>query len=189
VQLENSVTLDGMISSSRLAEVAEVDRFMGEQKYLSEGLPTWRESHISGWLTAEWPILDEDGVALEATRLVFSCKAEETSRLSVSVLLRGNRVFGVDLVPNSVCKMNGPRAQRLGLPSRVCGSHFHEWADNRDHALATRVGEMPHRRPTPKALSRLPHALMALAQAINLSLTTEQASFDVPPQGRLDLGR
>jgi len=89
------------------------------------------------------------------------------------------------LVPASESKMNGPGAARLGLPSHVRGSHFHEWADNRDHALKAGLGSMPHRRPSPKLLTRLPHALAHLAQAINLTLTPEQASFDVPPLGTL----
>jgi hypothetical protein len=169
----------------RLAEVNEVDRFLAEQKFLTDALPEWRDSHITGRLTAQWPIIDSEGVAREGTRLVFVCKAEDVSRLSLSVLLRGNRIFGVDLVPGNECKINGPGAARLGLPSRVCGSHFHEWADNREHALAAGLGSMPHRRPTPKLLTRLPHALAAMAQAVNLTLTAEQASFDVPPTGRL----
>jgi hypothetical protein len=164
-----------------MAEVNEVDRFMRDQKSLNEGLPPWRESHITGRITAEWPIIDSEGVLREGTRLVFVCKTEDVNRLSISVLLRGNRVYGVDLVPSHECKLNGPRAERLGLPARVCGSHFHEWADNRDMALASGLGHMPHRRPTPALLTRLPHALLALAQAINLTLTPEQASFDVPP--------
>lgn len=84
--------------------------------------------------------------------------------------------------------MNGPHAQRLGLPSRVSGSHFHEWTDNRDYAIATGLGNMPHRRPTPRLLTRLPHALAAMCQAVNLTLTAEQASFDVPPVRFLPLG-
>ena len=174
-----------MTPATRLAEANEVDRFMVEQKFLTETLPEWRDSHISGWLTAQWPIIDSEGVLREATRIVFVCKAEDISRLSLSLLLRGNRIHGVDLVPGNECKMNPPKAARLGLPSRVCGSHFHEWADNRDHALAAGIGEVPHRRPPPKLLTRLPHALAALAQAVNLTLTAEQASFDVPPTGRL----
>jgi hypothetical protein len=176
-----------MTTAARRAEVEEVDRFLAEQKSLTEGLPAWRESHITGRITAEWPVVDSDGVLREGTRLVFVAKASDISYLSVSLLLRGNRVFGVDLVPGSECKMNGPQAAKLGLPARVCGSHFHEWLDNRDMALSAGLGHMPHRRPTPTLLTRLPHALAAMAQAINLTLTPEQASFDVPPVRELPL--
>ena len=176
-----------MTPASRLAEVNEVDRFLAQQKTLSEGLPRWRDSHITGRLTAQWPIIDSEGVLREGTRLVFVCKVDELTRLSVTLLLRGNRIFGVDLVPGNECKVNGPGAARLGLPARVCGSHFHAWADNRDLALSAGLGAMQHRRPTPKLLTRLPHALAALAQSVNLALTPEQASFDVPPQGSLPL--
>lgn len=177
-----------MTPAARLAEVTEVDRFMAEQKFLTEGLPAWRESHITGRLTAEWPIIDSEGVLREGTRLVFVCKADDVTRVSLSLLLRGSRIYGVDLVPGNECKMNGPRAEKLGLPSRVCGSHFHEWSDNREMALAAGLGHMPHRRPTPTLLTRLPHALTAMAQAINLTLTPEQASFDVPPARDLPFG-
>jgi hypothetical protein len=178
-----------MTTATRLTDVDEVDRFLADQKTLTEGLPQWRDSHIKGWLTAAWPILDSDGIVLEGTRLVFTCKADDSERLSASLLLRGNRIFGVDLVPASESKMNGPGAQRLGLPASVRGSHFHTWEDNRGHALANGLGDMPYRRPTPELLTRLPHALAALRQAVNLTLTAEQLSFDVPPQGQLKLGR
>jgi hypothetical protein len=177
-----------MTTATRLAEVNEVDRFLADPKFLTEGLPHWREGHITGRLTAQWPIVDSDGVLREGTRLVFVCKVDDLAYLSTTLLLRGNRIYGVDLVPASVGKTNGPAAKRLGLPPRVSGSHFHQWDDNRDHALAAGLGGMPYRRPTPRALTRLPHALAALAQPINLTLTPEQASFDVPPQGHLRLG-
>jgi hypothetical protein len=178
-----------MTTATRLAEVEEVDRFLADEKTLTEELPAWSDSHIPGRLTAQWPIIDSQGVLREGTRLVFVCKVEDLERVSVSLLLRGNRIFGVDIAPESECKMNGPSAARLGLPARVCGSHFHTWRDNRDHALMAGPGDMPHRRPTPRLLTRLPHALAALRQEVNLTLTAEQLSFDVPPQGQLRLGR
>jgi hypothetical protein len=178
-----------MTAASRLADIDEVDRFLAGQKTLTDGLPAWGESHLTGRLTASWPIVEEGGLVREGTRLVFVCKADDLSRLSISLLFMGNRVFGVDLVPASECKLNGPLAQRLGLPARVCGSHFHQWSDNREHAIAAGIGSMPHRRPTPRLLTRLSHALPALCQAINVTLTAEQASFDVPPQASLPLGR
>ena len=170
-----------MPTSAHLADVEEVDRFLAEQKFVTEQLPEWRESHITGRLTAVWPIVDSEGVIREATRLVFVCKADELSYVSATLLLRNNRIFGVDLVPPCQIKTNGFGAAKYGLAPVISGSHFHTWADNREHALAAGVGNMPYRRPTPRPLTRLPHALAALAQAVNLSLTAEQASFDVPP--------
>jgi len=174
-----------MVTAARRAEIEEVDRFLAESKTLSEGLPPWSDSHIPGRLSAAWPVADQDGVVREGTRLALICKASDTSYLSVTLLLRGNRIYSVDLVPAGQRKTNGPMARYLGLPPVVVGPHFHRWEDNREHALANGAGDMPHRRETPPLLVRLPHALTALCQATNIILTPEQASFDVPPQGTL----
>ena len=175
-----------MSTASRLSLVQEIDTFLAEPKSLSDGLPQWAESHIPGRWTSAWPIQDADGIFLEATRLVFTGRRDDPTQFSVSLLFRNERIQAVDITPARVCKMNPPDAgARFDLPSKVCGSHFHEWKDNRHLALELGLGRLPYRRPTPKLLTKLPHALAAIAQATNLTLTAEQASFDVPTQGML----
>ncbi|MFN7389256.1 hypothetical protein [Brevundimonas sp.] len=175
-----------MSKSSRQFDVQEVDDFLAAPKSVSDGLPHWAESHIPGRWTASWPIQDADGIFEEGNRLIFTGKRDDPTQLSVSLLFRNSRVQAVDLAPATVCKLNPPDAgDRFGLPSEICGSHFHEWRHNRHVALELGLGRLPYRCPTPKLLTRLPHALSAIAQAINLTLTAEQASFDVPSQGSL----
>lgn len=173
-----------MTTASRTAEVGEVDRFLLEDKALGHPPPEWRDSGAPGWWTARWPIEDQLGVVQEGAELRFMCKKDDPSRLSVSMLLGGKRIYAIDLVAFER-KPNPPNAGRYGLPPEVTGSHFHTWADNLDYAFGAGVGQMPYRRPTHDSLRRLPHALAAIAQATNLSLTPEHASFDVPSQGYL----
>jgi hypothetical protein len=177
-----------MTAISRSNEVAEIDRFLAEQKTVTDALPEWKDGENLGRWQAEWPVLDQDGIAREGTRLVFSCRKQRTDLVSIRLLLRGQQIYGIDLVVPEETKPNPPDAMRFGLPSRVSGSHFHRWDDNRDYALRVGPGSLPYRRPTPVHLSRLPHALASLAQATNLVLTPQQLSFDVPPQGYLLVG-
>jgi hypothetical protein len=177
-----------MTAASRSNEIAEIDRFLAELKTVTDALPEWKDGENLGRWQAAWPVLDEDGIAREGTRLVFSCRKERTDLVSIRLLLRGQQIFGIDIVSPGETKPNPPDAFRYDLPSRVAGSHFHTWKDNRDHAQRIGAGSLPYRRPTPTHLSRLPHALAALAQATNLVLTPQQLSFDVPPQGYLPIG-
>ncbi len=177
-----------MTTQSRQTEVAEIERFLMEQKTVTDALPEWKDGdNVARW-QAEWPVLDSDGVAREGTRLVFTARKQHTEYVGIRLLLRGQQIFGIDLVAPQEAKPNPPDAHRYGLPARVHGSHLHTWDDNRDYALRVGAGSLPYRRPTPTHMSRLPHALAALAQATNLVLTPEQLSFDVPPQGYLLIG-
>ena len=177
-----------MSAKKHQAEVAEVDEFFREQKSLTEALPVWRDGHVPGKWTAEWPILNVNQVAIERTRLVFSCKKSDIKTLSVSVLYRNARVAGIDLVHAGERKDNPPQARSLGLPPVVLGPHFHLWEDNRGYVLANGLGDVKVRRPTPEKLTTLPQALKALVQRMNFVLTPEQLSFNVPRQGYLALG-
>lgn len=178
------------MTSIHQAIVSEIDTFLAEAKGLAASIPHWAESHIPGRWTAQWPIETADGVLTEGTMLRFAGPSDNPACLSVSLFYRNHRIQAVDLVPGGICKRNPPDAGlRHGLPAEVCGSHFHEWKHNRHLALSVGPGRLNYRAPTPSALTRLPHALSALAQAVNLTLTPEQASFDVPPQGALLLKR
>jgi hypothetical protein len=177
-----------MTTASRISEVTEVDRFLAEAKTVTEALPEWKDGNKSGLWQAEWPIADVDGVLLEGTRLVFTVRKDDPQTASIRLLLRGQQVFGIDLLKSGSGKPNPPDAHRMSLPREVRGSHFHRWDDNRARALVVGVGELPYRRPTPMALTKLNQALKALAQEVNLVLTPEQLSFDAPAQGYLSMG-
>ncbi|MEN5175496.1 hypothetical protein [Brevundimonas diminuta] len=173
-----------MSNASRQAEVEAIDRFLAESKALGDPRPEWRESDKPGWWAARWPIEDHLGVTHDGAELRFMCRKDDLKRLSISMLFGGNRIYAVDLVTYER-KPNPPDAHRFGLPPVVTTSHLHTWADNRAHALGNGPGSMPYRRPTENSLRRLPHALAALAQGTNLTLTPEHVSFDVPSQGYL----
>lgn len=173
-----------MSTKSRLLDADAVDAYLAEPKFLTEGHPHWAESHIPGRWTAVWPIQDEAGITGNGNNLTFTGKCDDPSHTSISLMWGHNRVHAVDLVSGQVTKMNPPDAgRRFGLPPEVTGSHFHLWEHNRHVAVAVGVERLPYRVPTPKLLTRLPHGLAALAQQINLTLTPEQATFDVPTQG------
>lgn len=179
-----------MAKSSRVLDVEAVDAYLAEPKLLTEALPEWTQHHIPGRWTAVWPIMDEAGIVEASNHLRFVGKCDDPAYTSISLMWDNNRVHAVDMVPGQVEKDNPSDAsRRFGLPARVNGSHFHQWEHNRHVALAVGLERLPYRSPTPKLLTRLPHGLAALAQQINLTLTPEQATFDVPPQGLMLLKR
>jgi hypothetical protein len=179
-----------MMTISKHNELAvEIDQFLADVKSLSDTWPNWRDSHIPGSWTAQWPILSSNQVAHQDCKLVFQCKKSDTRYVSVSVIFRRNRISAVDLVRATDRKHNHPTAYRYGLPAVIEGSHFHQWSDNREYLIENGFSSgLPLRRPTPTKLTSLPHALAALTQNVNLVLTNEQLSFDVPAQGYLSLG-
>jgi hypothetical protein len=174
-----------MTAATRARDVAEVDAYIAEAKTVTQALPQWKGSSRVDDYTAEWPIVDANGALISGNRLVFTCRKTDLRWVTIALLYRNKRVYGIDLDPPGRRKPNPPDAGRLGLPSMVSGAHFHLWTDNRNKALEIGIGEVPYRRPCPVLMSKLPRALAHLAQDVNLSLTPEQLSFDVPPQGNL----
>jgi hypothetical protein len=94
-------------------------------------------------------------------------------------------VWRVDLIDGVVIKYNPPSAEALGLPAKIDGSHEHRWDDNRSLIASGGDWTLPIRRPTKPQLRRLPQALAALADSINLTLGHEQRDFDIPPADSL----
>jgi hypothetical protein len=174
-----------MTATTRARDVAEVDAYIAEPKTVTQELPEWKGSPRVGDYRAEWPIVDASGALLSGNRLVFTCRKTDLRWVTVALLYRNKRVYGIDLDPPDRKKPNPPDAGKYGLPPYVSGAHFHRWQDNREKALDLGLGQVPYRRPCPMLMSRLGHALAHLAQEVNLSLTPEQLSFDVPPQGNL----
>ena len=174
-----------MTAATRAKDVEDVDAYMAGTKSVTDGLPSWTNSPRIEIFTAEWPIIDADGAILAGNRIVFTCRKTDLRWVTIALLYRNKRVYGIDLDPPGRIKPNPPDAYRFGLPSQTSGAHLHRWEDNRLKALDVGIGEVPYRRPCPVLMSKLPHAMAHMAQDINLSLTPEQLSFDVPPQGDL----
>jgi hypothetical protein len=99
---------------------------------------------------------------------------------SISVIFNRQSVSRLDFVPPNACENNPLWAARLGLSPRVCGPHFHGWTHNRDHVLTGEEWQLPCREPLPPQVRRFEQALPWLAGLINLILTPEQRSFEIP---------
>jgi hypothetical protein len=171
--------------SPRDAEIAEIDAFLAREKTLVGPLPIWNQGSRRGEVEAVWPVADADGISIANLR--FRCSKSHLAYPSMSMIMRGQPIWRVDLVPPDEWKPNPPWAEGLGLPPVITGSHGHEWPDNRDHVSRIPVGpwDLPARRPLQPQIRRLTHALPAFAERINLVLTHEQRGFDVPPQSEL----
>jgi len=165
------------------ADVADVDRFLAEQKVLSIPVPSWTPSNRPNELQAIWPI--EDDIGIRRGELRFRVHRLRTDSPSVSVIFRGNSIARLDVVPLGECKMNPPWAYILGLPPEACGPHIHSWADNREHVQRSQVWELPARRPVEHGLRRVPQMLPWIADSAGISLTPEQRDFVAP--GRTEL--
>ena len=174
-----------MARPSRQTELAEVDDFLASDKFLDERLPTWTGDLRPDEWTARWAIRDDIGVIRAGTELRFRSLRVRASQFSISVLYRGQPVYRLDMVDPTEAKLNPPDAYRFDLSARIVGSHIHAWIDNRTYILANGFGSLPYRRQIPISLRRVPHALMQIAQEINIHVTPQQASFDLPPQGDL----
>lgn len=158
------------------AEVAEVDGWLAEQKTLAGAFPGWGNSYGRDH-TARWGIVDGDGI--QRGELAFS--SDRTLVHPSIVVMMGKRmVFRLDLVPETECEPNDFGGQALKLPGMVCGSHTHSWVHNREWVRVHGFGELPYREPTPKALKTLEQALAAVADAVNIDLTTDQRDCRLP---------
>jgi len=164
-------------------DIAEIDAFMAEQKTLAGPPPEWQDGTRPGELSATWNIADAVGIV--RAQLRFRCPRHSPQFPSISVVYRGNLISRLDIVAPDQCKLNPPGAAALGLPPKVCGSHWHPWTDNRHFVLSAGFGQVPYRRLIPPQVRRLPQALPWLSDQINLTIGPDQRGFDVPPQGEL----
>lgn len=165
------------------ADIAAADEYLAERKALHGPIPQWRKSTFDGEQEAIWNI--EDSVGILRGQLRFRFPRPFRAFPSISVIFRTNSIWRIDLAPPDLCKSNPFGAMQLGLPATVCGSHGHEWPDNRDFVLRSPTWHLPHRRPIQPQIKRLPQALYFLADQINLVINSDQRGFDVPPQSDL----
>jgi hypothetical protein len=164
-------------------DIPEIDAFLQESKSLQGPPPEWEKGAFPGELSATWNIADSVGIV--RAQLRFRCPSAGRHFPSISVIYRGSLITRLDLVPPDECKPNLPGAGALGLPPKVCGSHWHPWSANRIYTERAGFGRLPYREPIQPQVRRLPQALLWLADRINLTIAPDRRNFDVPPQGEL----
>jgi hypothetical protein len=162
----------------------EIDAFLAEAKTLIGTFPDWKKNEFRpDEYDNAWSVSDSLGIVRAQMRFRFS--VVNRGFPSVSLIYRTQLVWRVDLVPSEECKFNPPTAHLLGLPPKVCGSHWHGWPDNRAYVEAHGFGQLPYRRPIPIQVRKLEQAVLSLADQISLQIAPEQRGFDVPPQSGL----
>lgn len=174
--------LGGMAGLS-LTEVAAIEAFLAGSKTLDGETPHWDKSNFPGELAGRWPILDELGIG--RAHLRFRVSESDPSAPSISLIFGGGSIGRVDLVPSGNCEPNPPDGYRMGLPPRVCGSHFHSWHDNKDYLTENGLGSMPYRRALQPQIRRLEQLVPWFCEQVNISITADQRRFNVPLQRTL----
>jgi hypothetical protein len=172
-----------VVASTIIADVAAVDAFLTSPKTLSGAPPEFGRSPFNrgGQYEREaiWPIADSSGIVTTG-QLRFVVRPGLELGPSISVIFNRQAVSRLDFVPLSECENNPFWAGYSGLPPRVCGPHFHGWTYNRSHVLTQEEWQLPCREPLPAQVRRFEQALPWLADLINLILTPEQRSFEIP---------
>jgi hypothetical protein len=162
-------------------DVAAVDQFIANSKRLYGAQPEFGPSAfqrrgIREW-QAVWPIADDIGV-ITTGQLRFIARPME--RHSISLLFNEQAVARLDFVTIAECESNPLWAEELGLPARVCGTHFHRWEHNRAHVLATGRWELPCREAVQPQVRRFAQGFPWLASQVNLVLNPDQRYFEPP---------
>jgi hypothetical protein len=173
-----------VVASTIAADVAAVDAFLADGgKTLSGAPPEFGVSAFNrnGQYEREaiWPIADSLGIVTTG-QLRFVVRPGLDLGPSISVVFGRQAISRLDFVPVNECESNPAWAAPLGLPPRVCGPHFHGWTHNRHHVLTQEEWQLHCREPLPPQVRRFEQALPWLADRINLVLTPEQRSFDIP---------
>lgn len=174
------------MAGSFVDDVAAVDNFwLDTPKTLSGPPPEFGVStfYRDGAYNREavWPIADSLGI-VTAAQLRFVVRPGLQLGPSMSVIFNRQAIARLDFVPAQECEPNPLWAARLGLPPTVCGPHFHSWAHNREHVWTHEKWELPCREPLAPQIRRFEQAFPWLADQMNLVLTPEQRSFDIPQE-------
>ena len=172
-----------MVPAARASDVRAVDAFLAEEKFLQGPYPPWIPGTYADEFMAIWLI--EDSLGIARGQLRFSLRPSRIAAPSVSVIFRNNPIWRLDLEEPDVCKTNPLWAEAVRAEPRVCGSHCHEWHDNRQHILAQPIWELPCRRAIQPQIKKLQQAIPWLADQIKLTLTPDQRGFGVPSQSHL----
>ena len=176
----------GAVAGSTADDVAAADAFWADASKTLAGAPP--EFGISKFnrdgqyeREAIWPIADSLGI-VGTGQLRFVVRPGLHLGPSISVIFNRQALARLDFVPPNECEPNPLWAGSQGLPPEVCGPHFHDWQHNRLHVLKHDRWELPCREALPPQVRRFEQALPWLAARLNLVLTAEQRSFDVPKE-------
>lgn len=172
--------------SSIAADVAAADAFWNDApKFLAGPAPEFGVSTFNrnGQYEREavWPIADSIGVVTSG-HLRFVVRPGLELGPSISVIFNRQAIARLDFVPPGECENNPLWAATAGLPPKVCGPHFHGWEHNRANVLRTERWELSVREALPPQVRRFEQALPWLADKMNLVLTPDQRTFDVPTE-------
>jgi hypothetical protein len=165
--------------------VEAVDAFWADIKQLAGPPPEFGASKFNreGQYEREaiWPIADSVGIVTTG-QLRFVVRPGLQLGPSISVIFNRQAIARLDFVPPDECESNPLWASQSGLPSRVCGPHFHSWEHNRHHVLVQERWELQCREALPIQVRRFEQAFPWLADKMNLVLTPDQRQFDVPAE-------
>ena len=166
--------------------MAAVDAFLKDSpKALSGRPPEFGASpfHRKGEYEREatWPIADSLGI-VGTGQIRVVVRPGLYLGPSISVIFNRQAITRLDFVPANECESNPLWAAALGLPPRVCGPHIHTWEHNRNHVLTHEDWELPCREPLPPQIRRFEQAFAWLTDRMNLVLTPEQRSFELPTE-------
>jgi len=88
------------------------------------------------------------------------------------------------VAPDTDEKANPPWAAALKLPNYVKGAHTHHWYANKDHVAKNWDKALPCSEPIPHKLTELEHVVAYAAEALNITMTSEQRVVNLPNQGK-----
>lgn len=118
----------------------EVDDFITSPKCLCGPPPLWEKESRPDEVGIRWPVVAEDGDEDKA-ELAFLYRTESPEDKSVTLVYRKLPVCRIDLKPRDHRHINADRAESMGLPGTIFGSHAHLWLYNREHVLRLPLAE------------------------------------------------
>lgn len=171
-----------MVAAARSDEVELVDAFLAQEKFLSGAPPEFgprlRGKQGSLWDTT-WPVADKAGIVENGNLRVNYAPASE-KLFSIVLVFRQQCIYRLDFVAETVCHANPLWVRAIGIEPTVCGPHAHPWDVNRDHILGQNVWDLPCRVPLPQQIRRFDQAFPWFAEQVNLTLSPDDRSFDLP---------
>ena len=160
-----------------------IDRFLANPSKVLDGYqPHW--IYAKGYQDHQlpWPIYKED-TGLTRAQLRFRLPDQDFRYPSLSLFVQGRTVCRLDRADEETCKPNSPFAHRVGLPPLVCGTHIHDWTDNRPYIEATRVWDVPVRRPVGEQLTNIDAMFFWFCDHINVRIQPHNRPIVLPDVG------
>lgn len=166
--------------------VQRVNAFLGERKSLLgfQGMADWVRDPGMGEERAQWPLLEGSTAPPDSFLAIVAHPHAKVQTWSFLVRF-GQRVMGLDHVPQERRHTNPLRGQHEGLPYVVEGPHVHLWADN--VRFATPNGLPPKlliARPLPPNVRGFHNELLWFCAEANILFPTHEV-FDLPRREQL----